>query len=584
MSASIAPVTPPPPSGLAALLRHRYQAGVGTIALALAIVAFLAALLLVPIGTVFVTAFIDQRGDGDISFTLGHFASFFSTSLMRESFFNSLYVASVSVLIASLIAVPLAYITVRFQFRGALLIQTLGVLPLIMPPFVGAVAMQLIFGRSGSVNLMLEDHFGFSIPIMQGLTGVIFVESLHYFPFILMNLTVALRNIDGAMEEAALNLGAKGWRLFRRVVFPLALPGYIAGAALVFVKVFDDLGTPLVLGTTNLLAPQAYLRITQVGLEDPMGYVISVILIGFSVLALWMSVRVMKGKDFTSVQKGAAGIAKRRLRPWEAALAYGGIVLTLLVVLSPHLGLLILSFAKVWSFSVLPDAYTLAHYGTVFSDASHMIRNTLLYCTLAGLIDVTIGVAIAYLILRTRLPGRQWLDFMASAAIAVPGLVLAIGYLRTFQHLQIDGVPVTQMWVLIMLALAVRRLPYALRSCMAALQQVNANLEEAAEMLGASRWRTVRRIVIPLMAGGILAGFVSSFITAAVELSATILLTVQESQAPMAYGIYLYMQSVAGRGPGAALGVLAVLIVAAGTYESHLLVERANRNLKDVKQ
>ena len=566
-------------SGPAAWLRRRYGAGLGTLALALGVLAFLVALLLVPVGTVFVTAF----RDGDGSFTLAHFGSFFATSLMRESFLNSLYVAGVSVVIASLIAVPLAYITVRFEFRGALLIQTLGVLPLIMPPFVGAVAMQLIFGRSGSVNLLLEDHFGFSLPIMQGLTGVIFVESLHYFPFILMNLTVALRNIDGAMEEAALNLGCRGWRLFRRVVFPLALPGYVAGAALVFVKVFDDLGTPLVLGTTNLLAPQAYLRITQVGLEDPLGYVISVILIAFSVLALWMSARTMKGKDFTSVQKGAAGIARRRLRPWEAALAYGAILLVLLVVLSPHLGLLILSFAKVWSFSVLPDAWTLQHYGTVFSDSSQMIANTLLYCGLAGLIDVIIGVAIAYLILRTRLPGRQWLDFLASAAIAVPGLVLAIGYLRTFQSLQIGGVPVTQMWILIMLALAVRRLPYALRSCVAALQQINHSLEEAAEMLGASRARTVRRIVIPLMAGGILAGFVSSFITAAVELSATILLTVKESQAPMAYGIYLYMQSVAGRGPGAALGVLAVLIVAAGTYASHVLVERANRNLKDLK-
>ncbi|MFN9029396.1 MAG: ABC transporter permease [Betaproteobacteria bacterium] len=579
MSVFTAPAAGAAQAGLSGRLRNRYNAGPGTIALALGVLGFLAALLLIPVGTVFITAF----RDGDGSFTLGHFASFFSTSLMRESFANSLYVATVSVIVASLIAVPLAYITVRFEFRGALLIQTLGVLPLIMPPFVGAVAMQLIFGRSGSVNLLLEDHFGFSIPIMQGLTGVIFVESLHYFPFILMNLIVALRNIDGAMEEAALNLGCKGWRLFWRVVFPLALPGYMAGAALVFVKVFDDLGTPLVLGTTNLLAPQAYLRITQVGLEDPMGYVISVILIAFSVLALWLSVRAMKGKDFTSVQKGAAGIAKRRLRPWEGALAYGAIILVLLVVLSPHLGLLILSFAKVWSFSVLPDAFTLQHYGTVFTDASHMIRNTLLYCTLAGLIDVTIGVAIAYLILRTRLPGRQWLDFLASAAIAVPGLVLAIGYLRSFQSLQINGVPVTQMWILIMLALAVRRLPYALRSCMAAMQQINHSLEEAAEMLGATRWRTVRRIVIPLMAGGILAGFVSSFITAAVELSATILLTVKESQAPMAYGIYLYMQSVAGRGPGAALGVLAVLIVALGTYASHLLVERANQHLKDIK-
>ena len=561
-----------PSSGWRTLLRDRYGASPGVMLVAAGIVALLAVFLLIPIGTVFITAFRDADG----SLTLGHFSGFFTTSLMRESFANSFYVAGLSVIVASLIAVPLAYITVRFEFRGALLIQTLGVLPLVMPPFVGAVAMQLIFGRSGSVNLLLEDYFGVSVPIMQGLTGVIFVESLHYFPFILMNLTVALRNIDGAMEEAALNLGCRGWRLFRRIVFPLALPGYLAGAALVFVKVFDDLGTPLVLGQTNLLAPQAYLRITQVGLEDPMGYVISVIMIAFSILALYLSVRVMKDKDYSTLQKGGAGIARRRLSAWESLLAYAGIVLVLLVVLSPHLGLTILSFARVWSFSVLPDTYTLANYATVFTDSPHMIRNTLLYCGMAASIDVAIGVAIAYLILRTRLPGRQWLDFIASAAIAVPGIVLAIGYLRTFQSLELFGVSITQTWILIMAAYAVRRLPYALRSCVAALQQINVSLEEAAEMLGASGWRVVKRVVIPLMAGGILAGFVSSFITAAVELSATILLVVKESQAPMSYGIYLYMQSVAGRGPGAALGVLAVLLVAAGTYASHLLVERTS--------
>ena len=567
------------PIGSAERLRRRLGASWRSFLVLGAIAAFLLALLLIPVGTVFVAAF----RDGDGSFTLGHFGTFFSTGLMRESFGNSLYVASSSVLFASLIAVPLAYITVRFQFRGALLIQTLGVLPLIMPPFVGAVAMQLIFGRSGSLNLVLDEAFDTTLPIMQGLTGVIFVETLHSFPFILMNLIVALRAIDGAMEEAALNLGARGWRLFARVVFPLAMPGYLAGAALVFVKVFDDLGTPLVLGQTNMLAPQAYLRITQVGLEDPLGYVISVIMIAFSILALWLSVRVMKGKDYSTLQKGGAGIARRRLRPLESVLAYAVILIVLLVVLSPHLGLLVLSFARMWSFSVLPDTWTLGNYATVFEDSSGMIRNTLLYCGLAALIDVVIGVAIAYLILRTKIPGRQWLDFAASAAIAVPGIVLAIGYLRTFQKFELWGIPVTQTWILIMLAYSVRRLPYALRSCMAALQQINVSLEEAAEMLGASKWRSVRRIVIPLMAGGILAGFVSSFITAAVELSATILLVVKESQAPMSYGIYLYMQSVSGRGPGAALGVLLVLTVAVGTYLSHMLVDRANRNLENAR-
>ncbi|WBY03948.1 iron ABC transporter permease [Ramlibacter tataouinensis] len=528
--------------------------------------------LVLPVGRVFYTAFVESDG----SFTLGHFSAFLSQGLMRESFFNSLYVAVLSTVFAALIAVPLAYFTVRFEFRGALLIQTLGVLPLIMPPFVGAVAMQLIFGRSGSLNLLLNEHFGITLPIMDGLNGVVFVEAIHYFPFILMNLTVALRNIDGAMEEAAMNLGCRGWRLFWRVIFPLALPGFVAGASLVFVKVFDDLGTPLVLGQTNMLAPQAYLRITQVGLEDPMGYVISVIMIVFSIVAMAMSARILRGKDYSTLQKGGSSIRRRQLRPLGAVAAYGWIGVVLLIVLSPHLGVLLLSFAKVWSFSPLPDAYTLAHYATVFQDSSSMIRNTLLYCGLAAGLDVILGVTIAYLMLRTSLPARQWLDWIATASLAVPGIVLAIGYLRLYKGVTLPGTEVmlTGTWVMIMLAYAVRRLPYALRSCVAALQQMHVSLEEAAESLGATKMRTIRRVVVPLMAGGILAGFVTSFITAAVELSATILLTSAESQAPMSYGIYLYMQSVAGRGPGAALGVLAIAVVALGTYLSHVVVER----------
>ena len=341
---------------------------------AMSITLFLLTFLLVPVLNVVYIAFADGNG----SLTLSHFGAFFGISLMQESFWNSLIVALASVFFASIIALPLAYLTIRFEFRGALLIQTLGVLPLIMPPFVGAVAMQLIFGRSGSLNLLLNDWFGIAIPIMEGLTGVVFVESLHYFPFILLNLTVALNNIDSAMEESAQNLGAHGLRLFRRIVFPLAMPGYIAGASLVFIKVFDDLGTPLVLNVTNMLAPQAYLRITSVGLEDPIGYVISVIMVAFSLLALWMSARVLKGKDYSTTQRGGSSLMRRHLTPAQSFLAYGWIGLLLLLVLSPHIGIALLSLAKVWSFSVLPDAFTLDHYRTVLVDSPRMIVNTLL--------------------------------------------------------------------------------------------------------------------------------------------------------------------------------------------------------------
>jgi iron(III) transport system permease protein len=310
-----------------------------------------------------------------------------------------------------------------------------------------------------------------------------------------------------------------------------------------------------------------------------MGYVISVMLVLFSVFSLWVSFLAFRGRDYASVQKGGGGLLKRDLRPWEKAGAYAVTLVILAFVLAPHLGLLLLSFGTVWSFAVLPDGYTLEHYVRVFETSSQYVTNTLLYAGLAAGIDVVLGTAIAYVVWRTGTPGRKWLDYTATAALAVPGVVLGIGYLRTFYGWQLPftGQSLATWWVILVIALSVRRLPYALRACVAALQQVSVTLEEAAENLGATTTRTVWRIVVPLMSGGILAGFVTSFATASVELSATLMLVAQQSDAPLSYGIYVFMQSAAGRGPGAALGIIAVVIVGLGTYVSHRIIERGRR-------
>ena len=545
---------------------------------ALAFVAlFLVAFLVVPIVRVIFVAFTDRDG----SLTLVNFQDFLSTGLLREAFWNSIYVGAMTVVLASLIAVPLATILTRFRFRGAALIHTLGVIPLVMPPFVGAVAMQLIYGRNGSINLLLNEWFGFRIPFMEGLNGVIFVEALHYFPFILLNLSASLANIDSAMEESAQNLGARGFTLFRRIVFPLALPGYVAGAALVFVKVFDDLATPLLLNVTTMLAPQAYLKITSVGITDPMGYVISVIMVLCSLGAMALSGLALRGRDFATLQRGGGGLARRALGRTGNTIATIFIVLVLLIVLSPHIGILLLSFATVWSFAVLPDGFTLAHYATVMRDSLPLISNTILYCGLAGLIDVVLGAALAYIVLRTRLPGRRLVEQVAMSAVAMPGLVLGIGLLRTYYDVKLpfSGESLATFWFMLVIAYAVRRLPYALTAATAALQQLHVNLEEAAENLGARKFTTLGRIVVPLMTGGLLAGFVTSFATAAVELSATLLLVTHAPDAPLSYGIYVSMQSAAGRGPGAALGVIAVIVVAIATYLAYRVAEH-ERGLK----
>ncbi len=554
----------------------------GMALVAIMIAVLLTGLLIVPVLQVVYVAFLDPNSG---ALTLNNFKDFFGSSLFRESFWNSFYVSAMSVIFATMIALPLAYITTRFNFSGSVIIQSLGFIPLIMPPFVGAVAMQLIFGRNGTVNLLLRDNFGITLPFMDGLNGVILVQSIHYFPFILINLSTALRNIDRSMEEAAQNLGSSGMRLFRRIVFPLAAPGYIAGAVLVFIKVFDDLGTPLLLNVNNMLAPQAFLRITSIGISDPMGYVISFILVAFSIFSLWVSFLFMRGKDYSTVQKGGGGLAKRDLSTGEKWLAYGAVTLILIFVLSPHIGLLLLAFGTIWSFAPLPDGYTMQNFVTMWETSGTYIKNTVLYAGLAALADVIIGTAIAYIVLRTKLVGRKVLDYMSTASLAVPGVVLGIGYLRLFHGVNVpfSDQPMASWWVIIALALMIRRLPYAVRACMAALQQVSVSLEEAAENMGADKASTIRRIVIPLMTGGILAGFVTSFATAAVELSATIMLVSSNSDAPLSYGIYLFMQTPSGRGAGAALGIVAVVIVGLGTYASQLFIER-DKKMKSTDQ
>lgn len=549
----------------------------GQAAVMLFIFLFLLLFFVIPVVQVIFVAFMDATTG---EFTLLNFKDFFNTALFRESFWNSLYVGVMAVLIASAFSMPLAYFTSRFEFKGTVIIQSLGIIPLIMPPFVGAVAMLMLFGRNGSINMLLEKWFGINIPFMEGLNGVIFVQSVHYFPFILINLSAALQNIDRSMEESAQNLGCSGMRLFRRIVLPLAMPGYIAGASLVFLKVFDDLGTPLLLNVNNMLAPQAYLRIASIGIKDPMGYVISVFLVVVALGSMWLAMLTLKGKEYATVQKGGGGLAKRRMRPWEKLFAWVIVLIIMSLVLAPHFGLMLLSFGTIWSFSLLPDAFTFNHFASIFAETPEYMTNTVLYSFLAGVIDVVLGTAIAYIVLRTKLIGRQWLDYIAMSAVAIPGLVIGIGYLRTFFGYQVpwlEGQPLATWWVAIVIALSIRRLPYALRACTAALQQVSVSLEESAENLGAGKFSTVRKIVVPLMAGGILAGFVTSFATAAVELGMTLMLVSRNSDGPLSYGIYVYMQSAAGRGSGAALGVAAVVVVGLCTLISHVVIERRQR-------
>ena len=308
---------------------------------------------------------------------------FFRPSLMRESFWNSLYVAGMTVVLASLIAVPLAYFTVRFQFRGAVA----------DPDARRAAADHAAVRRRGGDAADLRplglgqpaanDSFGFTHSVHGGAERRDLRRGLHYFPFILLNLSSRCATSTARWRNRRRTSAPRAGGCSARIVFPLALPGYVAGAALVFVKVFDDLGTPLVLNVTNMLAPQAYLRITSVGIEDPIGYVISVIMIAFSIARYGLSARVLKGKRLRDPaarrRRRLRGASSRRRQARRSRTA--GSALVLLLVLSPHLGILLLSFATVWSFSrAARRLHARALRDGVRATRTGMIGNTLLYC------------------------------------------------------------------------------------------------------------------------------------------------------------------------------------------------------------
>jgi iron(III) transport system permease protein len=472
-------------------------------------------------------------------------------------------------LFSAFFAVPLAYLIARYDFRGKLLLQTAATLPLVIPPFVGAVALQLILGRSGMINLLLLRWFDTTIPFMDGLSGVVLVQTLHFFPFVLLNTAVSLSNIDASLEEMAQNMGCHGLRLFRRVTLPLMMPGFVAGSLLTFIRAIDDLGTPLMLNQKNLLAPQAYLRITTIGMDDVDGYVICVVLVVLSLAALFGARKYLSLAEYATVAGRAAVMRRLQGAQWALVMLASGLFLALSLL--PHIGIVLLSFSKVWSFSLLPTSYTLDHYGEILFRAPHFVKNTLLYTLLAVAFDIVLGAAIAFLLLRSRVPGRNLLDLIATLPLAIPGVVLAVGYLRVFHGWEFPGfgAPLSSTWFILVIAYTMRRLPYTVRASYAALQQVHITLEESAQNLGANRLRTFYHITLPMIAGGLVAGGLIAFVTSCVELSSTIMLVPRLELGPISYGIYVYMQSPLGRGAGAALGVVAIIMVALGTYLTH---------------
>ena len=521
--------------------------------------AFLIVFVLYPLTRIFYDAFSNEAG----WFTLANFQEFFTDPYYLRSLWKSLLLGAAAVITTSVIGIAVAFLIVRYEFPYRNLFSYLTMLPMILPPLVGVLGFVFILGRAGTVNILLMDWFGLQTPInfMYGIQGVLLVETVHLFPMMTLSVLDALSKVDPALEEAAQGMGARGWRRFRDITLPLTTPGYISGALLVFIWTFADFITPLVVGVQDLLAPQAYLNIVQ--FVDRrifrMGIVISALLVLLAIFFVLAARQYVAIKDYSSL--AYSKVERRRLGPVQRWLAVGFLSLLMFVALVPQVGVLLAAVGRGWSLTPFPVRYTLEFFEQVSIETPKFIVNSFLYSGLAVVLCLVIGVPMAWILGRTRAPGRGAMDALTTLMLAIPGTAVGIAYIRAFHFpLPFIDVPLTGMWIILPLVLAVRRLPYTVRGSYSSLLLVHPSMEEAAANVGATKLQTFRDITVPLVWKGILVGGMFSFLTSIQEASATLFLTLGGWEM-IPFGIFTFY--IAGsQSQAAALGVILIAVCA----------------------
>src|SRR5438876_8050308 len=520
---------------------------------------FLAVFLVYPLARIFYDAFTDDAG----RLTIRHFLDFAADGFYRRSLWNSLLLGLGTVAATSVLGFAIAFLLVRYDFAGRTLFSNLTLIPIISPPLVGVLGFTFIMGRAGTVNVLLEDWFGLARPVnfVYGLHGVLLVETLHLFPMITLNVVDALAKIDPALEEAAESVGARGWKKLVTITLPLTTPGYVAGALLVFIWTFSDFATRLVLGVHDLLASQAYLNIVQ--FVDRrlfrMGIVISALMVALAVVFLVAARRYVAIKDYSSLSYSKIG--RRRLAPLGQASAIAFLSIVMLLSFIPYLGVVLASVGKGWSLTPFPLRSTLGYFERVIVETPKYIVNSFLYSGLAVVLCVALGVPIAWILARTRLPGRDTLDGLNTLILAIPGTAIGIAYIRAFHFdLPFVGAPRTSLWITLPMVLAIRRLPYTVRGSYASLLLVHRSMEEAAASVGARGFRSFSDVTLPLIWRGVLVGSLFSFMTSLQEASAVLFLSLGGWET-ITVGIFSFY--IAGSAnEAAALGVILIVVAA----------------------
>lgn len=444
--------------------------------------------------------------DGSISFQ--YFAKFFSKKFYWNTLVNSFKVTIVSTIVAAFLGLVMAYMLRRFKIAGSKYLNILIVMSYLSPPFIGAYAWIQLLGRNGFITNILNNLFGIKLGGIYGFAGIVLVFSLQSFPLVYMYVSGALKNLDNSLNEAAESLGCNAIQRIIHIIVPLVMPTLLVSSLLVFMRVFSDFGTPMLIGegykTFPVLVYNQFMG--EVSTNDHFAASLCVIIIGITLLMFFVQKYV--GNKFT--------YSMTALKPMEAEEVYGVkgffahfvVYLVAFVAILPQLTVIITSFLETKGGSVYTGAFSLDNYKSILSKGnSASITNTYLYGILAIVIVVILGILISYLTVRKKNPLTSVLDTLTMFPYIIPGSVLGISFLYAFNHkpLLLSGTA-----IVIIISLCIRRMPYTIRSSTAIIGQISESIEEAAISLGSTEVKSFIKVTVPMMMSGVLSGAIMS--------------------------------------------------------------------------
>jgi iron(III) transport system permease protein len=504
---------------------------------------------------------------GPDGWTLEHVRVFLARPTEWSALWGSLWTSLASVVLAALVGVPLAFLFSRYELPGGRVLGGLVALPAVLPPLVGVIAFLFLYGETGFVSLLVQWALGLTDPPwrLQGAGAILLVHAYSMYVYFYLFVRAALSGLDASMYEAAASLGAGRWRTFLRVTLPQLTPALGGASLLTFMTALASFSAPYIFGGGFRVMPTQIVS-TRLNGENQLAMVETSFLTLLALAALWLLRGSASHDPMGGGRKGLAPAPRRvRSRGARVVLLVLGWGLAALLLL-PHLTLLLVSLVPVgtWTTEPLPPAYTLRNYLTLVQDPvrARPLVNSLWLATLATAAAVTLGLAGAVLSLRRRVPGARWIQALLALPWAVPGTVFAIALATAFS---VDApwagrvILVGTLWIL-PLAYLVRNLPITSRAIQAGFRALDPSLDEAAATLGAGRWRTLRRVTLPLLRPAVLAGASLAFVTALGDFVTSIMLYTYDTR-PISLEILSSLRQ-ADVGVAAAYGVVLMLVSA----------------------